>query len=608
MDRHRPVSIGRGGRTAQSRAWSVIWTFVLVGLSCTPVGTEPPPAPAPTPEGPALEEGERDPEEGRAAARLLAEGERLLGEEDPEGALERAREVEERYPRAVGSAGALLLGARAERALERWDEAERSVGRYLDVAPADDPRRGEAALLRARIRHEGDLAEAVPALFQVPSASPARVLDEAQGLAGEMAERLGTSDLRFLVEEAPSHPAVLPPFLVELAVREHLAGNESRARELARRALGLAPLDEVAERATHVLEGRLEEVEPAAVVLGALLPESASPSLQELARQIRRGVELAAELETEREGRPVRFRAVDDHGDPRQAVRGLRDLERGGVAGVIGPVLEDLLEETLRARSEPVPVISPTARFVPEGVRGVYSLAASEPGPPRLLARVARSRGIETVVILHPRSPDMEAQAWWFQDAFHDLGGVVLRRLAYAPGTTSFEEQMREVVFLEPDGFVLFVPPEDVELVAPQIAFWGVDDLEGLRILGGEAWSSERVLEAVPPRHTEGVLTVTSRTPGGDFGPGWREFVEAYEEHFQRTLRAPTPALGYDAARLLLEATRRSDGTPEGTLRALERIRDFPGATGLLSVVDGRIQRSYLPVRIERRSLVPIAP
>ena len=44
------------------------------------------------------------------------------------------------------------------------------------------------------------------------------------------------------------------------------------------------------------------------------------------------------------------------------------------------------------------------------------------------------------------------------------------------------------------------------------------------------------------------------------------------------------------------------------TVRALERIRDFPGATGLLSIVDGRIQRAYLPVQIQNRQLTPVAP
>jgi ABC-type branched-subunit amino acid transport system substrate-binding protein len=128
--------------------------------------------------------------------------------------------------------------------------------------------------------------------------------------------------------------------------------------------------------------------------------------------------------------------------------------------------------------------------------------------------------------------------------------------------------------------------------------------MEGLRFAGVGRRAGVQLVERAPPQRPGN----TGTTPGGDHGPGWEEFVQAYEEHFQRSLRSPTPALGYDAARLLIEANRRGDGTPEGTLRALERIRDFPGATGLLSIVDGRIQRTYLPVRIDARRLIPILP
>jgi ABC-type branched-subunit amino acid transport system substrate-binding protein len=517
-------------------------------------------------------------------------------------------EVESRYPEAVGSARALWLRARAERVLERWRDGERAVAAYLDVAPSDDPLRGDAALLRARIRWEGELGAAVEALFLVPQGSRGRILDEAQALGLEMAGDMETTLLRDLIREAPRHPAVLPPFLTELSVREYLAGNEVRSRELAREALGFSPGAEVADRARAVLDGRVEEEEGVAVSLGALLPESASPGLQELAQAVRSGIELAVAGSADRDRRPARFVPVDDEAELDGVARGIQLLEARGVTGIIGPVLEPLLDEAVRARSGSVPMISPTARALPPGARGVYSLTAAEPGPPRLLARMALSREVESVVIMYASTADMMAQAWWFQEAFQAGGGMVMRSLTYPPGTNSFEGPLGQVVELEPDALVLFLPPEDVEVVAPQIAYWGVDDLEELLFFGNESWSSQRVIETVPTRHTDGVFTVSSREPNGELGPGWSEFEAAYEVHFMRSLRSPSAALGYDAASLLLEAARTGDGTPEGTLRALERIREFPGATGLLSIVDGRIQRAYLPVQIHDRQLIPVAP
>jgi ABC-type branched-subunit amino acid transport system substrate-binding protein len=582
--------------------------LLLYGAACTPVGAPVRAAPEPIPEGPALRDGPRVPEDARAAARLLAEGEALLREGDAGGARERALEVESRYPEAVGSARALWLRARASQALDRWREGEEAVARYLDVAPSDDPLRGEASLLRARLRWAGELGGAVEALFAVPQGSRARVLDEAQSLGLEMARDMETSLLRDLIREAPRHPAVIPAFLAELAVREYLAGNESRSRELAREALGFSPGTEVADQSRAVLDGRIEESVGVAASLGGLLPESSSPGLQDLARAVRSGIELAVARSVDRDRRPARFVPVDDLGEPQGAARGIEALEARGVTGVIGPVLEPLVEEAARARSGVVPIISPTARVLPPGVTGVYSLVAAEPGPPRLLARMALSREVQTAVLLYPSTPDMMAQAWWFEETFQAGGGIVVRSLTYRPGTTNFQGPLGEVVALEPDALILLLPAEDVEIIAPQIAFWGVDDLEGLLFFGNESWTSQRVLESVPTRHTNGVFSVSSREPDGTLGPGWNEFEAAYEEHFMRSLRSPSAALGYDAASLLLEAARTGDGTPEGTLRALERIREFPGATGLLSIVDGRIQRAYLPVEIQNRSLMPVAP
>ena len=125
---------------------------------------------------------------------------------------------------------------------------------------------------------------------------------------------------------------------------------------------------------------------------------------------------------------------------------------------------------------------------------------------------------------------------------------------------------------------------------------------------GSESWTESAALEAIQPRHTDGVLAVTSWPQEGEFGPAWARFVTAYEGHFQQTLRSPTAALGYDAARLLLTASRLGGGLPSGMLRALREIRDFAGATGVLSVVDDRIVRRHYPVRIESRRLVPLSP
>jgi len=121
--------------------------------------------------------------------------------------------------------------------------------------------------------------------------------------------------------------------------------------------------------------------------------------------------------------------------------------------------------------------------------------------------------------------------------------------------------------------------------------------LTGVTILGSEAWISEDVLRSVAPEALEGVIASTSMPPDSSM-TGWKDFVAQYEARYRRTLDNPFPALGYDAASLALEGMARAGGKRENMARALAGIRDFRGATGLLSIEDGQVTRRPFLVRV----------
>jgi ABC-type branched-subunit amino acid transport system substrate-binding protein len=589
-------------------SWAAVVWLAVSAVGCT-LGEAPPPAPPAPPtaalEGPALAADGAEVSEARRseASRVLADAERALDAGNHSLALELSLRVEEDLANVPGTSRALLVRARAYAGMGAWDEAEATAERYLSLFAPEDEGRAEAALLlaetRVDARHPGD----VEALFGVPADAPSSVLERAEELAIRVAGDLDLAALREVVEQAPTHPRILPPFLTELAVRRTLMGEQTEGRALAERALELEPGEEVAERARRVSEGRIDELGGEVVVLGALLSEGGPPMLRQLSAEIRDGIEVAL-IEAEESGTVVRFELLDDEGSEARVAELVARLEAEGASGFIGPLADPAVAAAARARMGVTPVLSPMARVVP-GDAGVFSLTGVDPSASRVLAEAALTVGVRDVVVMHPSTPEMEQEAQHFRRAFEDAGGLVRRTLAYPPGTTSFQEPFQEVIRQEPAGLVLLLSPEDVDLVAPQVAFFGVDDME-ITILGNEAWASESVLQTVATRHTDGVVTVTSRGSEGEFGPRWDEFVERYEAHFQRTLRSPVAALGYDAARLLIFAASQGDGTPEGTARVLETIRDFPGATGVLEVVEGRIQRSFRPVRIDAGRAGPL--
>jgi ABC-type branched-subunit amino acid transport system substrate-binding protein len=299
----------------------------------------------------------------------------------------------------------------------------------------------------------------------------------------------------------------------------------------------------------------------------------------------------------------VELVVVDDGGDPALAAIGMRSLEDATVLGVVGPLEDHVLEAASGARRRVLPIISPTA-LGSTGEGGVFSLGGADPGAAHALAEYAAGSDLRYVVVIHPDEPGARFEAQVFREAFEELRGSVLRILTYPPGATYFEEQLRQAEALSPQALVLPVPPRDIEALAPQVSFFGLDTL-GIKILGTAGWADENVLRNVSPRHTSGVVLATPQQPGPD-APGYRRFVDAYEARFQRSLRDDIPALGYDAASLILLAVNLGASSPGDVQRALERIQNFEGATGVLSVRNGHVIRAHNLVCIQDRALVEV--
>jgi ABC-type branched-subunit amino acid transport system substrate-binding protein len=243
---------------------------------------------------------------------------------------------------------------------------------------------------------------------------------------------------------------------------------------------------------------------------------------------------------------------------------------------------------------------------LPDGASGVYSLASDDIRGPTVLAEWALSAGITQVVLLAPAWGPASGEVGVFREAFEGGGGSVLRVLDYEPGAAFFGEQMEVIRGLRPQGLVLPIPAEDVQAIAGQAAYFALDTL-GVQLLGTGGWADDQVVQEVSERYLEGVVAAAPIRPDDD-GAGYRRFVEAYESHFQRTLVEPAlPALGYDAAILLLETMEMGARTPEEVQRALGEIRNLDGATGILAVENGRVVRQHEVVCFAGRRALPLA-
>jgi ABC-type branched-subunit amino acid transport system substrate-binding protein len=439
--------------------------------------------------------------------------------------------------------------------------------------------------------------------------------------AGEAAEALGTAT-RILDTYPGTEGAVRARWVAARAAFG--LGEYRQARDHAeafrRRVPPDSPEAQDARRLAELAEDAVAGRGTASPVVGAVLPRTGSRVMVQYGDWILEGIELAVRQEERRSGRSIQLVVADDGGGTRTA-GAVADLERRGAVAIIGPLLPQQLADVAGARSDPRLVfVSPTITDAPTHWSNMYSVAGGDERGSQTLGRYAAETGLRDAAILHARGIEYQRRAQAFAAEYEALGGRVLATVPYDSGTTTFEPHMRRILSALPTGqdvarsgadrdarrFALFItaPDRDVPQIAPQIGFYGLTGA-GVQVFGDEAWASPAVRRVVPNRDMEGVVTASPLAPDRAESVADPEFVELFEQTYRRSLTNQLPALGYDAAYLVLQALPNRLLTADATARRFELLTGIRGATGTLSVRSARLIRTPHLVTIRNGALTP---
>jgi branched-chain amino acid transport system substrate-binding protein len=286
------------------------------------------------------------------------------------------------------------------------------------------------------------------------------------------------------------------------------------------------------------------------------------------------------------QGRPLVLRAYDSQSRPEEAASAMtRLVTQDRALFVVG---ENQSTNTLAmapaAAEGQVPLISPSStnpRVTSEGGPYVFRVCFTDTFQGQLLARFAREtlKAERVAVLVDQKSDYSIGLAKVFATRFKALGGTVVAEESYTRGDTDFRGPLTRVKAARAQ--VLFIPGyySDVGPLARQARELGIQ----AAFLGGDGWDSGGRLAQLGGSAVEGARYSTHFAPDN---PGGRvqEFLARYKARFGHVPDA-LGALGYDAARVGLDALRRSGGVGGPMLREqIARTRDFDGITGRITL------------------------
>jgi len=177
----------------------------------------------------------------------------------------------------------------------------------------------------------------------------------------------------------------------------------------------------------------------------------------------------------------------------------------------------------------------------------------------------------------------------YFRTRFEELGGNAALDASYSGGCdiTALGQQV-EAISPPPHFVYLAGLPDCIGAVVASLRAAGVTE----PVVGGDGLDTPRLLEGGRgPTHdvwftTHAWLSERSGTARA------KAFIAAYRDAYGSAPTDAFAALGYDAARLMLDVLRRARG-PSGIFRALEDTERFEGVTGTISFSSG----SHVPLK-----------
>ena len=285
-------------------------------------------------------------------------------------------------------------------------------------------------------------------------------------------------------------------------------------------------------------------------------------------------------------GKKIDLITEDDQSQQGQASTVVRKLiSSDGVVAILGEVASSRsMEAAPVCQQSKIPMISPASTNPKVTETGDYVFRVcfmdSFQGSKVLADFAQKTLKLKNVAVLKDVKSDYSVGlARYFEDGYTALGGRIITEQNYSGGDKDFNAQLTSIKAANPDG--LFVPGyyTEVGLIALQARQLGIT----VPMFGGDGWESASLVP-IGGQALEGDYFSTHYSPE-DSSPVVQNFVKAYKAKYNGETPDTMAALGYDSAKILVDAIKRAGSTDPAKIRdAIAAEKDFPGVTGTITM------------------------
>jgi branched-chain amino acid transport system substrate-binding protein len=300
-----------------------------------------------------------------------------------------------------------------------------------------------------------------------------------------------------------------------------------------------------------------------------------------------KGIRLAEEELSQKEGVTYGVTIEDDQTDPRQGITVFEQFVQGGTSVIIGPTLSNTAFQAQPIAQEdgvPVLAVSNTAAGITEQGEYIFRDSLTEAQViPQTIATAKESYGLEKVIVMYSNDDAFTESGYEvFASSLEEEGIEVLDTLTFSKADTDFRSLLTEAKNANPDAIVVSALIEAAIPLVTQARQLGIE----APIIGGNGFNNPQLM-ADAGDAAEGVVVGAAWNSSSD-NPENQAFLQSFEE-MHGSAPDQFAAQAYTGLMLIDQAVRANcSGERDDVKDGLAALQDVPTPLGSLSINDDR--------------------